>query len=150
MANLVRYNPWGEIISLREAMNRLFEESVISGAGTRGRQIGSNLYETPASFVLQIPMPGVNPDDVEITVQQEVLTISWKTSTTVPENARTHWRGFAEGKYQQRFTLPAATDSEKVVANYENGVLTLNLPKAEYAKARTVKITSHKSEPALA
>lgn len=150
MARLVRYNPWNEAISLREAMNRLFEESIIPGGGVRGRLVGSNLYETPESFVLQIPMPGVNPDDVEITVQQETLTISWQTSTTVPENARTLWAGFTSGKYQQSFTLPAATNTEKAVASYENGVLTLTLPKAEYAKARTVKITSHKPEPALA
>ncbi|HET8845661.1 MAG TPA: Hsp20/alpha crystallin family protein [Ktedonobacteraceae bacterium] len=150
MAHLVRYNPWGEVVSLREAMNRLFEDSVIPGNSIRGRQSGSNLYETPESFVLQISMPGVNPDDVEITVQQEALTISWKRSVSAPENARTHWAGFTSGKYQQQFALPSATNTEKAVASYENGVLTLTLPKAEYAKARTVKVTSQKPEPALA
>jgi len=142
MANVTRYNPFNEVVSLREAMDRLFEDSFIPRMGIAGRGVASNLYETADGFILQIPMPGVNPEDVEITTQQDSLTVKWQTSVNVPENATTHWSGFAAGQYQQSFTLPAPINSEKVEASYQNGVLILSLPKAEHAKARTIKVNT--------
>lgn len=145
MANITRYNPFSEVVSLREAMDRLFEDSFIPRAGFAGRGgVASNLHETADNFVLQIPMPGVNPDNVEITAQQDILSIKWTTNVTAPENATTHWSGFSSGQFQQSFTLPSPIDSEKAEASYENGILTLTLPKAEHAKARTLKITAKK------
>lgn len=140
MANITRYNPFNEMVSLREAMDRLFEDSFIPRVGFAGRGVASNLHETADGFVLQVPMPGVNPDEVEITAQQDTLNIKWATSVKVPENATTRWSGFSEGQYQQSFTLPSAINADKVEASYENGILTLNLPKAEHVKARTVKV----------
>ena len=144
MANITRYNPFNEFVSLREAMDRLFEDSFIPRVGISGRGVASNLHETADSFILQIPMPGVRPEDVEITVQQDALNVKWQTSVNVPENATTHWSGFAASQYQQSFTLPAAVNAEKVEASYENGILTLSLPKAEHVKARTVKVIAKK------
>lgn len=142
MTSITRYNPFNEAVSLREAMNRLFEDSIIPRGGIATRGVASNLHETADSFILQIPMPGINPDDVEITAQQNNLSIKWKTSVTVPEQATTHWSGFAAGQYQQSFTLPVVINTEKAEANYESGILTLTLPKAEHAKVRTVKVTA--------
>jgi HSP20 family protein len=115
MANIQRYNPFSDFVSLREAMDRLFEESFISPRQTSlwaGRGVGSNLYETKEGFTLQVPMPGVKPEDVDITVQQDTISLKWETKFQQPENATTH------------------------------GILTLNLPKAEHAKARTIKINA--------
>ncbi len=144
MANLTRYNPFNEVVSLREAMDRLFEDSFIArnGFGQLSRGTNSNLYETPEGFVLQVPMPGVNPNDVEITAQQDTLSLKWSVNYKTPENATAHWNGFGSGQYQQSFTLPAAINAEKAEASYENGILTLNLPKAEHVKARTVKVVA--------
>lgn len=143
MANIIRYNPFSEVVSLREAMDHLFEDSFIPRAGfSNGRGTHANLYETAEGFVLQIPMAGVNPSDVEITAQQDTLSLKWATSVKTPENATAHWHGFSSGQYQQSFTLPAAINSEAAEASYENGVLTLSLPKAEHAKARTVKVVA--------
>lgn len=144
MANITPYRPFSEIVSLRDAMERLFEDSFIprlgDGWGVRGAL--SNLHETTDDFVLQIPMPGVNPDDVEISAQSDSLTVKWTTNVQVPEHATTHWSSFASGQYQQSFTLPAPIDTDKVQANYEKGILILRMPKAEHAKARTIKITA--------
>ncbi|HET8844093.1 MAG TPA: Hsp20/alpha crystallin family protein [Ktedonobacteraceae bacterium] len=144
MANITRYNPFNEVVSLREAMDRLFEDSFIPRSGFGGKGGASNLHETAESFILQVPMPGVNPENVEITAQQDTLSIKWTTDVTIPENATTHWSGFASSQYQQSFTLPSPINSESAEASYENGILTLTLPKAEHAKARTVKVTSKK------
>lgn len=142
MANISRYNPFNEVVSLREAMDRLFEDSFIPRNGANGRGGLSNLYETAESFLLQIPMPGVNPEHVEITAQQGTLNVKWSTQVSVPENATIHWSGFGNGQYQQSFTLPMPIDADKAQADYENGILSLLLPKAEHAKARTLKVTA--------
>ncbi len=143
MANITRYSPFNEVVSLREAMDRLFEDSFISSrGGVAGRGAATNLYETPEGFTLQIPMAGVNADDVDITVQQDTLALKWQTKVQVPEGATVHWNGFQSGQFQQSFTLPAPINADRVEAQYNNGVLTLTLPKAEHAKARTVKINA--------
>lgn len=144
MANITRYNPFNEVVSLREAMDRLFEDSFISprvGNAFSGRGAAANLYETANGFILQIPMPGVKSEEVEITAQQDTVSLKWKSSVEVPEGATAHWRGFQGGQYQQSFTLPTAINPEGAEARYTDGILTLTLPKAEHAKARTVKVT---------
>jgi HSP20 family protein len=142
MANITRYNPFSEVVSLREAMDRLFEDSFIpsrtSGLGTRG--VAANLYETGEGFTLQLPMPGVKPEDVEVTVQQDTVALKWAYKVEIPKDAHVHWHGFQAGQYQQSFTLPAAINSEGVEAHYSDGILTLRLPKAEHARARTIKV----------
>ena len=110
MANLTRFNPFNEAVSLREAMDRLFEDSYISprvAGHLGGRGVVANLFETPDSFILQVPMPGVKPEDVEITAQQDTLSLKWETRMQVPEGATVHWHGFGDGQYHQAFTLPA-------------------------------------------
>ncbi len=145
MANITRYNPFSEMVSLRQAMDRLFEDSFISPRNLGqwgGRAVAANLYETPEGFILQLPMPGVNPDEVEITTQQDTISLKWQTKLEVPQNATVHWNGFPAGHFQETFTLPAPINSERAEASYTSGVLTLNLPKAEHVKARTVKVTA--------
>lgn len=143
MANITCYNPFSEVVSLREAMDRLFEDSFISPRqtnawGTRG--VAGNLYETAEGFTLQIPAPGVKPEDVEITVQQETISLKWETKVQTPEGATAHWNGFQSGQFQQSFSLPSPINAERVEAHYTDGILTLHLPKAEHAKARSIKV----------
>ena len=148
MANITRYNPFQEMVSLREAMDRLFEDSFISPRGTSsfgGRGVGVNLYENAEGFTLQVPMAGVKPEDVDITIQQDTLNLKWETRIQVPEGATVHWSGFQSGQYQQSFTLPAPINADRVEARYTDGILTLNLPKAEHARARTIKVNGVKT-----
>jgi len=143
MANLTRYNPFNEALSLREAMDRLFEDSFISprlSNSFSSRGVGANLFETPEGFIFQLPMPGVKPENVEITVQQNTVALKWETKVQVPENATAHWTGFQSGQFQQSFTLPSPINADHVEASYNDGILTLNLPKAEHARARTIKV----------
>lgn len=142
MSNITRYNPFNEALSLREAMDRLFEDSFISPRFTGGRRgANANLYETNDGFTLQLPVPGVRPEDVDITVRQDTVSLKWEVKTQAPENATVHWNGLQGGQFQESFMLPAPINSERVEAHYNNGILTLHLPKAEQAKTRSVKIT---------
>jgi HSP20 family protein len=146
MANITRYDPFRQAVSLREAMDRLFEDSFISPRQLFGNQSTSaSLYETNDSFTLQVPMPGVKPDDVEITIQQNSINLKWAVKTQIPENATVHWSGWQEGQFQQSFSLPTAINNERVEAQYNDGILTLHLPKAEHAKARTIKVKPHQT-----
>ena len=143
MANISRYNPFSETVSLREAMDRLFEDSFISprlSSGFSGRGVAANLYENAEGFTLQIPMPGVKAEEVEITTQQDTLSLKWKSHVEIPQNATVHWHGFQSGQYQQTFTLPAPINADRAEARYADGILTLSLPKAEHAKAHTLKV----------
>ena len=87
-------------------------------------------------------MPGVKPEDVEITAQQDTLDLEMGDKVQVPEGATAHWHGFQSGQFQQTFTLPAPINAERAEASSTDGCLTLNLPKAEHAKARTLKVTA--------
>jgi HSP20 family protein len=142
--NLTRYNPFSEVVSLRDAMDRLFEDSFISRNMLNRSGITANLFETPDGFILQVPMPGASSENVEITAQQDTLTLKWQTNVQIPQGATVHWNGFQSGQYQQSFTLPAPINADRAEASYEDGILTLNLPKAEHVKARTVKVTAKK------
>jgi HSP20 family protein len=144
MANITRYSPFSEVVSLREAMDRLFEDSFISPrfGALGGRAVAANLFETADSFILQVPMPGVKPEDVEITAQQDTLSLKWETKVQVPEGATAHWHGFTSAQFQQSFTLPAPINADRAEAGTADGILTLTLPKAEHAKARTLKVTA--------
>src|SRR5205823_13167986 len=136
MANLTRFNPFNEALSLREAMDRLFEDSYISprvAGHLGGRGVVANLYETPDNFILQIPMPGVKPEDVEITAQQDTLSLKWETKAQVPEGATVHWLGFGDGQFQQAFTLPASINAARADTRTTDGVLTHTMPITETA-----------------
>jgi HSP20 family protein len=147
MASITHYRPFNEMVSLREAMNNVFEDSFLPRFGLTERAV-SNLYETTEGFVFQLPLAGVNPEEVEIAVQQNTVNVKWTTQVSVPANATTHWSGFEEGHSQQSFTLPAPINADQAEASYEHGVLTLTLPKAEHARARQVKVQT--KTPALA
>lgn len=142
MANLTRYNPFNEAVSLHEAMDRLFADSVIAPQAIGGRGIGANLFETQDGFTFQMPIPGAKPEDVEITTQQDTVTLKWEIKVEVPENAATHWHGFQSSQFQQTFTLPSPINADRVEASIHDGVLTLTLPKAEHAKARSIKVSA--------
>ncbi len=142
MANLTRYNPFNEAVSLREAMDRLFADSFIAPQTMNGRGVGANLFETQDGFTFQMPVPGVKPEDIEITTQQDTVTLKWETRVEVPENATTHWHGFQSSQFQQTFTLPSPINADRVEASINDGILTLTLPKAEHAKARSIKVSA--------
>ncbi len=147
MANITRYNPFNEAVSLRDAMDRLFADSFISpniGGLVSNRGTGANLFETAEGFIFQLPVPGVKPEDVDITAQQDMLSLKWTTYVQVPEGATALWHGFQSGQYQQSFTLPSPINAERAEAQYSDGILTLNLPKAEHAKAHSVKVNTTK------
>jgi len=146
MANIVRWEPFRDLISLREAMDRLFEESFIRprigwpaplGAGA----LAVDMYETDQDVVVKSSVPGIKAEDLDITITGDTLTIKGETKTEEKVEKANYIRQERRyGAFCRSLTLPTTIVAEKAKAEFENGVLTLTLPKAEEVKPKTIKV----------
>ena len=140
--DVTRYSPRG-LTPLSEAMGQLFRDAFTTpgvGSLVPASGLGMNLYEMDEGYIVQALLPGVNPDHLTITAQENVLTLQGKTEIAAPENARALFVGTDTGDFRQQVQLPGDVDAERATADYRDGVLTLTLPKAAHAKARTIKV----------
>jgi HSP20 family protein len=104
-----------------------------------------DVSETEDAFIVKASLPGVNPDDIDISLTENVLTIKAEIKAEEKiENARYHLQERRYGVYSRSITLPTAVNADAVEAVYENGVLTLNIPKAEEVKPRKIEVHTHK------
>jgi len=141
-----RWSPFQEAVSLREAMNSLLQESFVRPGAASSQDGGYfalplDICETENDFVIRASLPGVKPDDVDITVHGDTLTIRGETKAEEDKKGE-HWH-FRERRYggfQRSVSLTAPVDSDKAQAHYEHGVLTLTLPKSEAAKPKQIRI----------
>lgn len=148
MSGLIRFDPEREFLSLRDAMNRLMEESFVlpsmlgevRGSG-RSWGLAVDMYETNDNLLVKASVPGIKPEQLEVTVQGETLIIKGEAQEEQQrEQGRYHVRERRQGAFSRTLTLPFAIQSDKVQATFENGVLTLTLPKAEEIKPRNIKV----------
>jgi HSP20 family protein len=126
---------------LMRDVDQLFQE--LAGQATRqGREFApaTDIYETEAGVTLQVDLPGHDAKSIEVKVDKGVLTLrsERKAPEGTKENARRLERGF--GVYTRSFKLPDTVDASNVGARYENGVLTLSLPRKEEAKPRVIEV----------
>ena len=146
MSSIIRYEPFRLSLSpmtrdFERVVERLLDDSFGTARGQRGRGSASaNLFETQDAFLVELPLPGVKPEDVEVTVQENQLQLRAKREWNAPEGAKAIWQGFQGGAWEQRFTLPGEVNPDKVSASLEYGILRLELPKAEHTKPRTIRI----------
>jgi HSP20 family protein len=147
MANIVRWDPFNELTPLRQMMNRLMEEAWVRPPTSWGQenfgQLGFDMYETDDEYVVSAALPGLKPEDLEITAQGNVLTISGETKSdesTSSEQRTYHMRESHYGRFSRQVTLPASVQTDRIQANLENGVLTLHVPKAEEVKPRRIQV----------
>ena len=143
---LSRYDPFREMMTLRSAMDRLFDSAFV---GSRedlefaNWGLALDVSETGDEYLVKASVPGVNPDDLEITYNNKVLTIKGETKQeNKVEETRYHLRERRFGSFARSVSLPTAVDSDHIEAGYENGVLTLHLPKTEETKPRRISISS--------
>jgi HSP20 family protein len=148
---LVRWNPIREATSLREAMDRLFEESLIRQSTgdwdeTGDRQawrLPMDVYSTPQEIVIQAAAPGIKPEEVEITIEGDTLTIRGELPRRL-ENVTYLFQELATGKFVRVLSLNVPVDADKAEARFENGLLTLVIPKAEEARPRQITVKTGK------
>lgn len=149
---IIRWDPFRDLVTLREKMNRLFEDAVTS----RGEQKdlvaiswapAVDIYEDENQLVLTAEVPGIDEKDIEIKLEDNTLSIHGERKMekeTKEENYHRIER--ASGSFYRSFTLPNYIDQEKIHAEHENGVLKITMPKRPELKPRKVKILKPASE----
>lgn len=139
------WDPFREVVSLRDAMNALLQESFVRPTGLLS-QDGSavlplDVSESDNEFVIKASVPGIKPEDVQITVQGDTLTIRGESkSEDEKQGERWHLRERRYGAFQRSLTLGTPVEADKAQAHHEHGVLTLTLPKAEAARPRQIRV----------
>ena len=147
MATVTRWDPFQDVLSLREAMNQLVEESFVRPTASQGGQNGKNfvpaldLSETTEGYLVEAALPGVKPEDVEITVENNVLTIKGEARQEVDQQKRNFHRIERRfGTFQRTIGLPTTVKADAIQASLTNGVLRLEIPKAEEVKPRKISV----------
>jgi HSP20 family protein len=144
MSNLIRWEPAREMMTLREAMDRLFDDAFtrpLSMAGNSWSIPAVDMYQTDNEIVVKAALPGIKADEVQINITGDVLTLKGevKQREEVKEKAY-HIREQRWGTFERTLVLPANVVADKAKADFENGILTITLPKAEEAKPKTITI----------
>ena len=151
MATVTRWDPFQDVLSLREAMNQLVEESFVrpaAGQGGKNFVPALDLSETAEGYLVEAALPGLKPEDVEITVENNVLTIKGETRQEVDDQKRNFHRIERRfGSFQRTIGLPTTVKADAIQASLTNGVLRLEIPKAEEVKPRkiSVNVGEHKT-----
>jgi HSP20 family protein len=142
---LSRQNPFGEMLTLRQAIDRLFEDSFVTPQSWRSgegqSQPAIDVHETADDVVVTAALPGVKPEDVEITMTGQSLIIrgEFKADEKV-ERDQYLYQERRYGSFGRQLQLPIRVQGEKAEASFENGVLTLRIPKSEEIKPRQIQI----------
>lgn len=144
MSSIIRWEPAREMMTLREAMDRLFDD-----AFTRPLSLSSNVWSVPAvdmyqtdnEVVVKAALPGIKADEVQINITGELLTLKGevKQENEAKEKAY-HIREQRWGTFERSIALPTQVVADKAKAEFENGILTITLPKAEEVKPKTITI----------
>ena len=148
---IVRWEPFRDVMASQREFDRLFKEAFTPFFGegelsTRTWAPPVDIYETADSIVLKAELPGVDPKDVEVKVEDNSLFLKGERKFEKEVNNENYHRvERSYGSFARSFTLPNSINTEKVKAEFKDGLLTLTLPKREEAKPRTVKIDVSKN-----
>jgi HSP20 family protein len=129
-------------------MDQLFEESFVK-PGTwqfgEGQMVPVDVRATNEEVVVEAILPGVKPEEVEITMEGNTLTITGDTSSMIPAREGLLLQEIRRGRFVRTLTLPDGLEADKATATFEDGVLTLRIPKAEQIKPRQIRIATEPS-----
>ena len=149
MSNLIRWEPAREMMSLRDAMDRLFDDAFTRPLFLRDNWSvpAIDMYQTDDEIVVKAALPGIKADEVQINITGEVLTLKGEVKqeeekTTSPQEKEKAWhiREQRYGSFERSVVLPNDVVADKAKAEFANGILTITLPKAEEVKPRTITV----------
>lgn len=147
MANMTIWEPKRDLLSLRDAMDQLFEESFVRPLGSllpsrlHGEGMLVDMVENDDAIVVKAAVPGMKAEDLEITVVGDVLTIKAESKESTEETKGNYiYREWKSGSVTRSLTLPTDVNIDQSTAEMADGVLTLTLPKAEQARPQRLEI----------
>jgi HSP20 family protein len=143
---IIRWDPFRDMVTLRDKMNKLFEDSYSGRAEESGLLQGTwapsvDIFESENELVLTAEVPGIDEKDIEIKLEDNTLTLKGERKLekeTKEENYHRIERSY--GSFFRSFSLPNYVDHDKIQAEYQNGVLKITMPKRQESKSRKVKI----------
>jgi len=147
MNNLTRWEPVRETMTLRDAMDRLFDDaftrpfSLMRDGGANWSSPAVDMYQTDNEVVVKAVVPGFKADEVQLNVTGDVLTIKGQAKHEEEKKDKS-WqiREHRWGAFERSLTLPTGVISDRATADFENGILTITLPKSEKVKPRTITV----------
>jgi HSP20 family protein len=145
MTVLTRFEPFRELSTLQDRLNRLFRESQREGQDesltTSSFAPAVDVYEDEHNFTLKIEVPGIDEKDIDVRLENNTLTVHGERKIEKEEKEENYRRVERNyGSFTRTFNLPTTVDSEKVSANYDKGVLKIALPKKAEAKPKQIKV----------
>lgn len=144
--SITRYDPFRDLRSLQEEVNRLFSTNLTRGFGEEGIGRGAwnpsvDIYENKDQIVLEAELPGMNRDDFDLTVENSVITLRGERHFEKKDDSDNYHRvERSYGSFTRSFTLPQTVSADGATAEYRNGVLRVTLPKREETKARRIEV----------
>lgn len=139
------FSPWNELESLSGRLNRLFDEGLSEGSDGSTWAPAVNVEESGDELLLTAELPGMNRNDIEIELENNVLTIRGEKREEREEGSeerRYHVWERRYGAFQRSFTLPRTVQADDITAEFADGVLHVRMPKSEEAKGRKIQIGS--------
>ena len=145
MSNLIRWEPAREMMTLREAMDRLFDDAFTSPLSTRnGWSMATpaiDMYQTDNEVVVKAALPGMKADEVQINVTGDILTLKGELKHEEEKKGKS-WqiREHRWGAFERSVRLPTSVISDQAKADFDNGILTISLPKSEEVRPKTIAV----------
>lgn len=144
MDKLKRFEPQRDLVSLRDAMDRLFDDAFMrpsSLISSDWQAPAVDMYQTNDEIVIKATLPGIKADDVQISVTGEVLTLKGEVKREEETKEKTyHIREQRWGVFERTIMLPTDVVADKAKADFEDGILTISLPKAEQVRPKTITV----------
>lgn len=146
MSTLIRWDPFREVQTFRQMMDRMMDEPFMGAPqlwakGSDGFPLALDVAEDPDQYIVKASIPGVDPNDIDITLTDNVLTLRGETQQEKDVDEKNYQlRERRYGSFTRSIALPAGVDANKVEAIHEHGVLTLHLPKIEAVKSKKIAV----------
>jgi HSP20 family protein len=150
--SIVRYDPFRDLRSLQDEVNRLFSTNLSRAFGEEGIARGAwnpsvDIYENKDQIVLEAELPGMKREDFDLSIENNVITLRGERRFEKKDESDNYHRvERAYGSFTRSFTLPQTVQAESVTAEYRNGVLRVVMPKREEVKARRIEIADEANE----
>jgi HSP20 family protein len=143
MASVVRWDPFRDVMALREDVNRLFGRTLGEGAGAAVWTPAVDVFDTKHAIVLKAELPGMKPEDIDIEIDDNVLTIKGERRfQEAVEDGRYYRLERSYGHFSRSLTLPQGVRGDQVQASFDHGVLEVRVPKAEEVKPRKIAVNA--------